>query len=131
MICSSVNLLFLMSVILLKSGPRLVYLGTAWGEQVTAGSPNGCRMAHLFTTSATSRNRPRCTAATATFCVQAKVEACAGQSVCVTYGNSFKPSSFKKPLCLSFAAAIAFSISTSSWCVLFRSISASPTAVLM
>ena len=31
-----------------------------------------------------------------------------------TYGNGFKPSSFKKPLCLSFAAAIAFSISSSS-----------------
>jgi hypothetical protein len=34
MICSSVNLLFLMSAILLKSGPRLLLLGTAWGEQV-------------------------------------------------------------------------------------------------
>ena len=47
------------------------------------------------------------------------------------YGNSFKPSSFRKPLCLSLAAVTAFSISTSSSCVASRSISASPTAVLM
>ena len=38
MICSSVNLLFLMSAIFLKSGPRLIYVGTARGEQVIGTS---------------------------------------------------------------------------------------------
>ena len=33
------------------------------------------------------------------------------------YGNGFKPSSLRKALCLSFATAIAFSISTSDWYV--------------
>ena len=47
------------------------------------------------------------------------------------YGNKLRPSSCRNPLCLSLAAAIAFSISTSSRWVAARSISASPTAVLM
>ena len=52
-------------------------------------------------------------------------------SVKLIYGNGLKPSSFKKALCFCLAVAIAFSISTSSPCVASRSISASPTAVLM
>ena len=47
------------------------------------------------------------------------------------YGNGLKPNSFKKPLCFCLAAAMVFSISTNSRWVASRSISASPTAVLM
>ena len=47
------------------------------------------------------------------------------------HGSSFSPSSLKKALCLSLAAVIASSMSTSSRWVASRSISASPTAVLM
>lgn len=32
MICSSENLLFLMSAILLRGGPLLLHIGTDWGE---------------------------------------------------------------------------------------------------
>lgn len=47
------------------------------------------------------------------------------------YGNGFKSSSLRKVLCLSFAAAIAFSISINSWKVSSRTISDSFTTVLI
>ncbi len=47
------------------------------------------------------------------------------------YGKGLNPNSVKKVLCFSLAIEMAFSISTNSRCVAAKSISASPTAVLM
>ena len=47
------------------------------------------------------------------------------------YGNAGKPSSFKNALCFAVTVWIALSISTSPAFVSSRSISTSPTAVLM
>ena len=48
-----------------------------------------------------------------------------------TYGKGGRPSSFKNLLCFAVAFRISSSIATSSRCVAARSISSSPTAVLM
>ena len=95
---------------------------------------SGRRMAHLFTASAAAWRRPRCTAWCSSMPRPSSRRlrpSLRGPDSVSDYGNGFKSSSLRKALCLSFAAAIAFSISTSARCVSSRSISASPTAVLM
>ncbi len=47
------------------------------------------------------------------------------------YGKEGNPSSFRNSLCLAVAVLMVFSMSTNVWFVAAKSISSSPTAVLM